>query len=164
MEALIDGTICHVVSAGTELEQFSAKSQRLVLLAYHNESTAFVYPLSTSFRKSSIRLERPEGPVAWIVVDKGLFRVPVSALTLTAYRWPKFGSIRERIKRDLAILEERAQADGLHRLTHRGLEELESLRGQVVPKPVVKPKPAVKVISDEKLFQQYLDRLGPEKK
>lgn len=153
---LLDGTICHAVPRGTSLEQFSEKP-RLVLLAYHDNVHAFVYPLTTAKTKDAIRIE-DSGAVAWLVVKHGLFRLPISAITETPRRCPQFGRLRDRIKRDLETLEERYhQEQGP--LTQRGLEALDALRKELPP-PEAKPKPVVpkKELTDEELFQLYLDK------
>ncbi len=155
---LLDGTICHAIASGNELESFSKKFQRLVLLAYHDPTDGYVYPLSSSKSEGAIRLERPGAKVAWLVVRHGLFRVPLSSLTETEHRWAKFSSLRERIEGHLAEREVRnlnSNAD----LTHRALEVLSEFRQEV---PIVpKKKPEVVELSDEELFQKYLDRFDP---
>lgn len=163
MDALLDGTICHVVTTGTELERFCTKGQRLVLLAFHDDLTAFVYPLTTSHRQKSIKVEREGTAAGWLIVDRGLFRLPIAGISATADRWMKFGTIRERVRSDLAVLEEKAVLDAANPLTFRGMDALEELRAKL---PVVRPekaKPTIKAPTDEELFQQYLDRLGPDK-
>lgn len=152
----LDGTICHATAKGTSLERFSDKP-RLVLLAYHDDVHAFVYPLTTAKTKDAIKVT--EGPAtAWLVVRCGLFRLPLSSISETDRRWSQFGRLRERVKRDLATLEERYAQENSP-LTQRGLETLEALRHELPPpEPIVKPAPVQRQMTDEELFLHYLDK------
>ncbi|MBL8059706.1 MAG: hypothetical protein JNK63_03205 [Chthonomonas sp.] len=157
---LLDGTICHARPAGTSLEHFSDKP-RLVLLAYHDDVHAFVYPLTSAKTKDAIRVS--DGPAtAWLVIKKGLFRIPITAVTPAERHFPQFGRLRERIQRDLVVLEEsHNQEQGP--LTQRGLESLDSLRHEL-PSPEPKPKPVSqeRPMTDDELFQHYLEKFDKE--
>ncbi len=153
---LLDGTICLADPKGNSLERFSAKP-RYVLLAYHDDIHAFVYPITTSKTKGAIKIEA-DGANGYLILKHGLIRIPLAAIEETHRRWFEFGRLRQRIKQDLQALEESFEL-GARPLTQRGLEGLRGIRYMTPsPEPVQKrepPKP--KPMSDEELFLKYLD-------
>lgn len=153
---MLDGTICHAQPKGTSLESFSSKP-RLVLLAFHDDVHAFVYPITTTKTQGAMKIDA-DGANGYLILKSGLFRIPLAAITETNRRWFQFSRIKNRIERDLETLEERSTRND-DPLMHRGLEGLRGMRESMpAPEAPKKPEPLKpRQLSDEELFQKALE-------
>ncbi|MBN8691460.1 MAG: hypothetical protein J0L72_11845 [Armatimonadetes bacterium] len=148
---LADGVVCHCVAKGTSLEKFSGKFQRYVVLAYHNDVDAFVYPL-TSVRSSNRALAVDSK--SFLVLDHGLFRVDLKLLTPTDRRFGRLGELAHVVQQHLADHGIRMEKGGNRPLSHQPLRDLERLKKATEPKKITRPAP--KPLSDHELFERYM--------
>ncbi|MBS1705664.1 MAG: hypothetical protein JST40_07300 [Armatimonadetes bacterium] len=149
------GDLCVVTAPGTEIERFSVKTKRPVVVAYIVEDTAYVYPL-TARKPTGKGPQMQAGPGSWVVLDQGLFAVKLAELNSTGEQLAAFPKLRQHIDRDLRQRESRARTAENDQLTHRGLSELAKLKKPEEPKST-RPKPVPAKKSNEEIWQEYLD-------
>lgn len=150
------GDICHIEPKGTELESFSAKPSRFVLVGWVDDSDAFVYPVTTTnYGEKQGDIHPILGSNSrFAVLRKGLFRVPIKKLQSTDTTDPGFSKLRSRVSKDLKEREVRTQTkDNL--AGHNPFGSLANLKKPEPPKVPNAPKPAPK-LSDEELFKRYV--------
>lgn len=148
---LADGVVCHCVAKGTSLEKFSGKFQRYVVVAYHDDVDAFVYPLSSvRSNQNTVSVDKN----SFLVTDHGLFRVDVKLLTPTDRRFERLAQLSHLIRQHLADHGIRMEKGGSRPLSHQPLKNLESLKKVEPPKRKINQEP--KPISDRELFERYM--------
>lgn len=150
----MDGAICHVVTEGTALERFCRKGQRLALLAHHDDTTGWLYPLTSQRprRKESWVVVRADGQRSWLVTDHGLFALPLASISPTQERWDQRDQIERLVRKHLDALEAKSRATGSTPLAFRGLADLARLPKEDLP--VVKQDEAP---DDGDLFKRYME-------
>lgn len=147
---LHDGEICHALTEGTELARFSVKGRRLVVIAAQTADIAFVYPLTTRRGEGRWIVESSLGR-SWLVVEDGLYALPLARLTSAGDRWNGLGRIRMLIQRHLQAREERSlQGEHASPLIQQPFRRLPPL-----PKTAPPTEPE-RTPADE--FEHYLDQ------
>jgi len=134
------GAIAIVRVEGTDLASFSAKETRPVVVAWAEEDGALVYPLSSN--------RPPKGTKSWplqvlgrtvyAILDRGLFRIPASHMTvgLDVAMIPK--GLSEAIRQHIHEREERAMGSK-EPLKIRSLADLAKLKRE---EPAPSPTPS----------------------
>lgn len=155
---IVQGEMAWASVAGTELATFSPKEKRGVLVAYLLDADAFVYPLSTTMpRAEKDRIPGPSGHSerTWVIVDRGLYRVPLASLQATGIRVDSHHRLKARIQRDLERREERHQTQGKNQLSQHPFQQLAGLK-KPVPLPAQRKAQPPAPKSDRDLFEQYM--------
>lgn len=154
------GDLCLVEqTVGTELEKFSSKPNRVVVVGYLVEGEAFVYPVTTRRpnRHKGLEVRDAEGVRGWANIERGLFLVPISRMRPTGSSVRLDRSWHERIRRHLEEREVGAFGEPGSNLTHRPLSSLANLKRIEPPKPKP-PPPKPRAPTDDEVWRDYLEK------
>ncbi len=151
------GDLCIARVPGTELEKFSNKAQRPVVVAYLLDQIALVYPLTSTLPQHKEGIVKA-GEKTWVITRDGLYAVPLDHLNPNGEKLPGFHRLSEMIRRDIGRREASALARPGERLAHKGLADLEALKKPEEPKiPPAKQPPRKR--TDAEIFEDYMGGL-----
>jgi len=156
------GDVCHLEPKGTELEAFSNKLSRFVLVGWVDDKDAFVYPITTTnYGEKQGDIHSVGGETTrFAILRKGLFRVSLAKLQTSSESDLNFAKLRGRVQKDLREREVRFKAEA-EKSGHNPFGDLAKLKKPEPPKGQKPVAPAPK-ISDEELFKRYVFGLTDE--